>query len=192
MKSRLYFTLVILLSSFVLIGCGYKIDNKLNLSVSNFDFTNQDNESISLSDFKGKVWIADFIFTNCTTVCIPMMSNMVSIQEQLKEKDLDVDFVSFSVDPEYDTPEVLKTYAAEFNANLASWHFLTGYTQLELEEFAMSSFKTYAKKPEDHQVIHGTSFFLVDQYGVVVKEFSGLNTPIDEITKDINYLIAKE
>lgn len=192
MKRRLSFILIILLS-FALAGCGYKIDNKLNLPVTDFDFTNQDNESISLSDLKGNVWIADFIFTNCTTVCIPMMSNMVSIQEQLKEKNLDVEFISFSVDPEFDTPDVLKTYASEFNADLTSWHFLTGYSQSELEKFAMNSFKTYAKKPEvDQQVIHGTSFFLVDQNGLVVKEFSGLDAQIDEITKDINYLLSKE
>lgn len=186
--TSLIFLLVLLLSA-----CGYKISDPLHIKVNQFNFINQDNEPVGLDDLNGKVWIADFIFTNCTTVCIPMMSNMVELQELLKDKKMPVDFVSFTVDPEFDTPEILKEYATEFNADLSSWQFLTGYTQPELESFAMDNFRTYAKKPEvDNQVIHGTSFFLVDKNGVVVKEFSGLDAPVDDLLKDLQYLLSKE
>lgn len=65
------------------------------------------NEPISLSDLEGKWWIADFVFTNCTTVCLPMTSNMAALQTKIKEDD-------FSVDPDYDTPEVLTKYGESY------------------------------------------------------------------------------
>lgn len=182
-----------LLLILLIVGCGHEIKNPLHLKINDFTFINQDFERVSLADLQGQVWVANFVFTNCTTVCIPMMTNMVKLQDKLKDEKLNVGFISFSVDPVADTPEVLKDYATSFNADLSNWNFLTDYSQEEIEHFAMESFKTYAKKPEiDNQVIHGTSFFLVDKEGVVVKEYSGLDAPIDDIIKDLKYLISKE
>lgn len=157
--------------------------------IQDFTYTNQDGEKFGLEDLKGKVWIADFVFTSCTTVCPPMSSNMSQLQQMVKEKGLkDVHFVSFSVDPEVDTPEALKKYyKGGFNADFSTWHFLTGYPQQEIEDFAMESFREHVKKPrDDDQVIHGVSFYLVNKNGEVIKDYPGnRDVPFKQIIKDI-------
>ncbi|QHJ69460.1 redoxin domain-containing protein [Planococcus halotolerans] len=187
-----WFTLLIMVSLF-LAGCGQEIKDPVSWEVEDFTFTNQDNEEVSLADLQGEVWLADFVFTNCTTVCLPMMANMTELQDQLKQEGLDVRIVSFSVDPTVDTPEVLKSYAENYGADLSSWDLLTGYSPEKIDAFAMKSFQSVARKPaNEDQVVHGTSFYLVDQEGVVRKFYDGINPPTEEIISDIEILLAEE
>src|SRR5690625_4997495 len=73
-----------------------KIETNMSKNVADFEYTNQNNESFGLQDLKGKWWVADFIFTNCTTVCLPMTSNMSRLQDRVKEEGLEgVHFISF-------------------------------------------------------------------------------------------------
>lgn len=172
-------------------SCGTsKIDNPLNYDVQSFSFQNQDGKAVTLESLKGQVWVADFIFTNCETICPPMTSHMAELQKQMEEENLQARIVSFSVDPENDTPEKLKEFAANYPLSFQNWDFLTGYSQEEIEKFALKSFKSIVKKPEDEdQVIHQSSFYLVDQNGKVVKDYDGArNTPYDEIIADIKTL----
>ncbi|WP_043926979.1 SCO family protein [Bacillus haynesii] len=172
-------------------SCGTsKIENPLNYDVQSFSFQNQDGKAVSLESLKGQVWVADFIFTNCETICPPMTSHMAELQKQMEEENLQARIVSFSVDPENDTPEKLKKFAANYPLSFQNWDFLTGYSQKEIEKFALKSFKSIVKKPEDEdQVIHQSSFYLVDQNGKVVKDYDGAkNTPYDEIIADIKTL----
>jgi protein SCO1 len=184
--------IIILLLSVILSACGEKeIKNAKNWQISDFNYTNQEGKELGLGDLKGKVWVADFIFTSCADVCLPMTANMVKIQKMLKDEGIkDVELISFSVDPEVDNPETLKTFSKQFDADLSNWNFLTGYSQADIEEFARESFKTIVKKPEvGDQVLHGTDFFLVDQEGKIVKYYTGLNEiPFDEIIDDIKTL----
>ncbi|MCI4126578.1 SCO family protein [Bacillus haynesii] len=172
-------------------SCGTsKIENPLNYDVQSFSFQNQDGKAVSLESLKGQVWVADFIFTNCETICPPMTSHMAELQKQMEEENLQARIVSFSVDPENDTPEKLKKFADNYPLSFQNWDFLTGYSQEEIEKFALKSFKSIVKKPEDEdQVIHQSSFYLVDQNGKVVKDYDGAkNTPYDEIIADIKTL----
>ncbi|MDN5386197.1 MULTISPECIES: SCO family protein [Bacillus] len=172
-------------------SCGTsKIENSLNYDVQSFSFQNHDGKTVSLESLKGQVWVADFIFTNCKTICPPMTSHMAELQKQMEEENLQARIVSFSVDPENDTPEKLKKFAANYPLNFQNWDFLTGYSQEEIEKFALKSFKAIVKKPEDEdQVIHQSSFYLVDQNGKVVKDYDGAkDTPYDEIIADIKTL----
>ncbi|RST59600.1 SCO family protein [Siminovitchia terrae] len=156
--------------------------------IEDFNYTDQDGNSFGLKDLKGKVWVSDFVFTNCTTVCPPMTMNMSELQKKVKEKGLDdVHFVSFSVDPEIDTPEVLKDYGESFEADFSRWHFLTGYSQEEIENYAPKNFKTVVKKPrDDDQVIHGVSFYLFNKEGELIGEYPGdKEVPFKQIIKDI-------
>src|SRR5699024_4569196 len=106
---------------------GSQIETNMSEEISDFEFTTQDNETFGLDDLKGKYWVADFVFTNCTTVCLPMTTNMSYLQDQINEEGLeDIELVSFSVDPDYDTPEVLKEYSEDYEADLSNWTFLTG------------------------------------------------------------------
>ncbi|WP_129728949.1 SCO family protein [Ectobacillus funiculus] len=173
----------------LLAACGEsKLKDPLNWEVEQFSYTDQNGKTFGSSDLQKKVWIADFIFTSCETVCPPMTANMTKLQKMLKEKGIkDVEFVSFSVDPTVDTPEKLQEFMKKYEMDASKWHFLTGYSQEEISQFAEKNFKALVDKPASTtQVIHGTSLYLVDTTGTVVKKYSALqNTPYEDIIKDI-------
>ncbi|WP_282141705.1 SCO family protein [Cytobacillus oceanisediminis] len=192
MRKRVFAIIVSVFMLLVLSACGQSgIKDALNWELADFKYTNQDNQEIGLKDLEGKVWVADFIFTNCEDVCLPMTANMKKLQDLAKKEGIkNIEFVSFSVDPKVDTPEVLKEFASTYNADFTNWHFLTGYSQEEIEKYAMEYFKAIVKKPQTgDQVIHGTDFYLVDQNGNVMKYYTGLNEiPLEEIMNDIKAL----
>lgn len=176
-----------------LVGCSADLPIETNMSekVNDFSFTNQAGESVSLDDLKGEWWLADFVFTNCETVCLPMTSNMASLQEDMKAEDINVQLVSFSVDPDYDTENVLQEYGAEYDADFASWHFLTGYDFSTIKKLSIKSFRAMLKEPEygEDQVTHDTRFFLVNPEGEVVKGYDGVaKKEMDVIVKDLQLL----
>jgi protein SCO1/2 len=148
-----------------------------------FEFTTQDNETLSHEDLEGEWWIADMIFTNCTTVCLPMSTNMSLLQDKIQEENLDVKLVSFSVDPDYDTPEVLSEYADEYDVDLDSWAFLTGYDFDTIKEISIKSFQSPLLEPPegDDQFTHGTSFYLVSPEGEVLKKYNGVESSETDI-----------
>lgn len=168
---------------------GSQIETNMSEKIADFDFTTQDNETFGLDDLKGKYWVADFVFTNCTTVCLPMTTNMSYLQDQINEEGLeDIELVSFSVDPDYDTPEVLKEYSEDYEADLSNWTFLTGYDFDTIKELSIKSFKNMVQEaPEGtDQVTHGTSFFLVDPDGKVIKAYQGTDKEnMDDILADL-------
>ena len=143
-----------------------------------FEFTDQDAQPFGSKELTGKVWVANFIFTNCETVCPPMTAHMAKLQQMLADEGVEAELVSFSVDPEVDSPEALKEFAEKFDADFQNWHFLTGYSQAEIEEFAKVNFQTLVQKPENNdQVMHGTSFVIVNPSGEVIESFNGVESP---------------
>ncbi|WP_421383812.1 SCO family protein [Bacillus salacetis] len=164
----------------------------MSMEVEEFSAVNQDGEAVTLEDIEGDIWIADFIFTNCDTVCLPMTANMSQLQKKLKDSGLEkeVKLISFSIDPEHDTPEALTEYSQRYDADLNQWSFLTGYSQEEIELFANRSFNTPAAKAEgSNQFVHGTSFYLVSENGTVLKQYEGVSDPpFEEIISDIKKL----
>lgn len=195
MKSTKKLLPLLLILVFVLVACtsGNSFKAELDYKVSDFTYTDQNKKEVSLSDLEGKPWLAMFIFTTCTTVCPPMTANMVEIQKMFKEEGLeDYHIVGFSVDPTVDTPEKLTEYLSNYDLpDATKWSLLTGYTQADIEKFAVDSFKTLVKKTDGNdQVIHGTSFMLVDQKGTVVKSYSGVSdVPKDEMVVDMKSII---
>lgn len=190
MKLRLGLMALIVVA--VLSACGSGgIKDPLNYPVEDFTFTDQDGKEFGLKDLQGKIWVADFIFTNCDTICPPMTFNMTKLQQMAKEEGIEnVEFVSFSVDPEVDSPAVLKEYAGKFELNLDNFHFLTGYDQSFIESFALDNFRTLVKKPEnEEQVIHQSYFFLVNQKGTIMKLYPGAEgIPFADIITDMKAL----
>jgi len=171
-----------------------KIETNMSEKVADFTFTTQDNEKLSLDDLKGMWWVADFIFTNCTTVCLPMTSNMSELQNKLKEEDLNVQLISFSVDPDYDSPEVLKEYGEGYGGDFSNWSFLTGYDFETIKELSIKSFRSLVQEPPsgDDQVTHGTSFFLVNPDGEIIKKYDGVSAAeMDVIIKDLKIVLAE-
>jgi protein SCO1 len=191
MKYRLSFLLFVMVV-LLLAACGQKgIKNPLDYPVNDFNAVTQNNKPFEKKNLDGKIWVADFIFTNCADVCPPMTANMTKLQKMVEDEELEnVEFVSFSVDPTVDTPEKLTDYAKNFELKDDNWTFLTGYTQEFIETYAKETFKTLVKKPQEgDQVIHQTYFFLVGPDQKVKKIYDGYQeVPYDEMISDIKLL----
>lgn len=152
--------------------------------VIDFALTNQAGEEISRADMAGKIWVANFIFTSCPTICPNMTRGMASLQADFAVAE-DVHFVSITVDPKRDTPEVLTDYAKQYDANLDRWDFLTGTKEaiqtLSVEGFMIGS--------GDEMINHSPKFALVDRNGNLRGYYTG--TEIEELNRlrfDIEYL----
>jgi len=94
-------------------------------AVPDFSLTERSGENVSLAELRGKIWIADFIYTSCTDTCPLQTGMMARLQEEYSSKPI-VQLVSVTVDPERDTPQTLSRYAARHNADAKRWFFLTG------------------------------------------------------------------
>jgi protein SCO1 len=190
MRYRLSFLVLVIIV--LLSACGQKgIENPLDYPVKDFNAVTQDNQPFEKKNLDGKIWVADFIFTNCADVCPPMTANMTKLQKMVEDEELaNVEFVSFSVDPTVDTPEKLTEYAKNFGLKDNNWTFLTGYSQEFIETYAKETFKTLVKKPQEgDQVIHQTYFFLVGPDQKVKKIYNGYQeVPYDEMISDIKLL----
>jgi protein SCO1/2 len=131
---------------------------------ASFALTDQNGQSFDSGSLRGKVWVADFIFTNCAGIC-PMMTQHMREFQKLTAG-LPVQMVSFSVDPERDTPPVLKQYATAAQADESRWHFLTGESRAKL--WAICKAMKLAVGPDGNdQVMHSNHFLLVDGNGHV-------------------------
>ena len=200
MKKKSFALLVVLVIATLISGCSnYQFKATTNYEISDFTMTDHRGEQVTLESLKGKPWLAMFIFTNCKTICSPMTYNMKLIQDELVEKGIeDYQIVAFSVDPNYDTPEKLTEYLERHSvADESKWHLLTGYDQSFIEQFAVGSFKALVKKVEgEDQVIHANTFYLVDEKGVAVKNYTGYSAdedgvPYDTIVTDLESLIEE-
>jgi protein SCO1/2 len=156
--------LPVLLSAVLLAACGPSADDLETFqTVPDFTLTAQNGEEFRSSEtLAGRIWIADFIFTTCTGPCPRMSARMRRLQEELAEVS-DLRFVSFTVDPDNDTPEVLAEYAKRYQAEEGRWYFLTGpmekLHELNREAFLLGDVKG--------NLDHSTRFVLVDPNGAV-------------------------
>ena len=130
-----------------------------------FSLTDQEGKPFSQDQLRGKVWVADFIFTNCPGACPIMSAKMAHLQKAAP--DPDVHFVSFSVDPERDTPAVLKQYAQRFEADPARWHFLTGDKDAIFRTARDMKLTAEPAGVLGPQIAHAEKFLLVDGQGRV-------------------------
>ncbi len=138
-------------------------------SIADFSLTNQNNAAVSLADLRGRVWIADIIFTRCPGPCLRMTRQMKELQDSLPP-DSQVRLVSLTTDADYDTPEVLKIYGIKNGADTNRWMFLTG-TKKQINNLAVDSLKLSAveKKPEERVTpddlwVHSTIFVIIDKH----------------------------
>jgi len=167
-----------------LTACGDKIEVNMSEPMVDFEFTTQDEETLSLEDLKGEWWIANFMYTNCRTICPMTTANLASVQQELQQDGLSPQLVSFSVEPSHDTPAVLKDYAMGYGADLETWHFLTGYDFETIQDISENTFKTVLKEGGAGQRSHGFGFYLVNPGGEIVKEYDGMNLEELEILLD--------
>jgi protein SCO1 len=156
-----------------------------------FTLTNQDGKRLALGDLRGKVVAITFIFASCADTCPLLTAKMADIQNHLgSDFGQKVYFVSITVDPERDTPEVLKRYAEAHKANPAGWAFLTG-TPGEIRDVA-KHYGIYYKKTARGDVDHTFLTSLVDQNGTLRVQYMGVRFNPDEMLGDLQSLMREE
>jgi protein SCO1 len=155
-----------------------------------FALTNQDGKRLALKELRGKVLAITFIFASCADTCPLLTAKMVGIQNWLGAAfGPQVFFLSITVAPERDTPEVLKRYAEAHKANSAGWAFLTG-TPAEIREVA-KRYGIYYKKTPGGDVDHMFLTSLVDQSGTLRMQYMGVKFNPDEMLTDLRSLLAE-
>lgn len=157
-----------------------------------FELVNQDAQPFGSAELAGKIWIADFIFTSCPGPCPIISTRMSELQKPLEKTD--IHFVSFTVDPEKDTPEVLRTYAEKLHAQPQRWDFLTGSREA-IHLLSRDGFKLGISDgaEEDGGPTHTTRFVLVDRRGAIRGYYDALAS--DGVTKllaDANHLFREQ
>lgn len=163
--------------------------------VPDFVFTNQFNEEVSWSDFEGKILVADFFFTTCPTICPIMTKQMTRLQWMLEDPAYDdVHFLSHTVNPETDTPEVLRAYGEEQGADFDKWTFVTG-EKSEIYEQGFSGYLLSAQEDEAAPggFLHSSMFVLVDRNRQIRGFYDGTSSKeVDDLVTDIKMLKKEE
>lgn len=160
-----------------------------NHTIEDFSFKNQNGETISQKDYEGKVYVADFFFTTCPTICPKMTDNMVWLQNQIKNNDK-VKLMSFSVTPDIDSVPVLKKYAIEKGVLDSKWNLLTG-DKKDIYYLARKSFLVVKTgSPEEmYDMVHTENFVLVDEKKRIRGFYDGTNLEeVKQLLEDINFL----
>ncbi len=175
--------------------------------IPDFNLLNEQGKPISLQAMKNKIWVGNFIFTSCAGTC-PMLTRRMkrveaAILEEAKQRpDLPLRILSFSVDPERDTPEKLKEYGKLFEVNPNYWSFLTGDVE-QISKTVVEGFKISMKKvalaspaPDqenqtDFDVIHGEKFVLVDASGQIRGYYDSDRAGITQLIRDMFFLEKK-
>ena len=184
-----------------------KLDGE-NRKVEDFLFLNQDSLLIGNEDFKGKVYVAEFFFTKCPSICIEMNQNMKILDELYGNRE-DFGIASFTIDPENDTPTTLKKYSELIDVKSKNWHFLTG-DKKDIYELSNNGFNIFSSINEavDGGFEHQGFFALIDKNGYIRSRVNDYGTPlvyysgitnvnesvqgIDMITEDIEKLLNED
>jgi protein SCO1/2 len=158
-----------------------------------FTLTERDGRTVTLQDLRGKVWLANFVFTRCTGPCPDLSMKMNSIQRGLETLGPDVQLVTFSLEPDYDQPSVLQTYAKRFAADERRWWFLTGVPTPVMHKLVREGFLQPVVAGEGNEPIdHSTYFVLVDRIGRIRAFYPGLDPESKpKILRDIAGLLAE-
>jgi protein SCO1/2 len=155
-----------------------------------FTLTSQDGAQVALTDLRGKVVAVTFIYTLCTNTC-PVLTPMMSfVQDQLgADFGAKIAFVSITVDPERDTPQVLKEYAQAFGANLEGWFFLTGPS--DVIQDVRRRYGVFALKSANGDVGHTFLTSIIDRRGILRVQYLGVRFDPNEFRRDLLSLLQE-
>jgi len=164
-------------------------------SIPNFAFVDQEGELKTYADFEGKILVVDFFFTTCPTICPIMTKQMTRLQWMLNDPAYeDIHFLSHTVNPAHDTPEVLKAYAEQEGADLTRWTFLTG----DQESIFTQGFEGYLLSTQEDAAapggfLHSSMFVLVDRNRHIRGFYDGTSSKeVDDLVTDIKMLLKEE
>ncbi|SHG68391.1 SCO family protein [Winogradskyella jejuensis] len=149
-----------------------------NRKVPAFSFIDQNGKTITNEDYLGKVYLVEFFFTTCPTICPRMNYNLVQIQNEFKDYQNNFGVASFTIMPEVDTPEVLKAYAEKYGVTNPNWHLMTGDEE-EIYKLANEGFYLYTAKGEDAAGFeHSGNFALIDKEGYIRSRLTSKDNPL--------------
>ncbi|HEX6892730.1 MAG TPA: SCO family protein [Chryseolinea sp.] len=150
-------------------------------TIANFRFIDQDSNEVTNDTYKGKIYIADFFFTSCRTICPIMKTQMLRVYDSIKN-DPDVMLLSHTIDPEYDTVGLLHDYAERLGVESDKWHFVTGNKD-EIYKLAQTSYFSTAleDKSEADGFIHSGAFLLIDKDRRIRGKYDG--TKEDDVNR---------
>lgn len=160
-------------------------------AVPDFQLIDESGKPFALSDLKGKIWVANFIFTRCKGPCPLISSRMSELNKAIARAGKGVDLVSFTVDPENDTPEVLAAYASGLGADPARWKFLTGEPEA-IDSIVVKGLLQPLAREADGTPAHSQRFVLVDRTGQL-RGFEDGNDPevVQKLLMDIGELLRE-
>ncbi len=162
-------------------------------SIPAFSFTNQDGNTITEKEYEGKVYIADFFFTTCPSICPKMTNTLSLVQEKLKDEP-NFAILSHSIDPEFDQPEILKAYSEKNKANNKIWNFVTGDKET-IYDLCENYYMAYAKEDSlaEGGYIHSGFLILVDKNKFVRAAYDGTRPELaDSIVADVKLLLKEK
>jgi len=147
---------------------GKKSIDTLFHKIPDFKYLNEDSIYKTNQDFKNKVWIAEFFFATCPTICPVMNSQLKKLNKELVAYSEHLQFLSFTINPKHDTPSILRNYRQNAGITVKNWTFLTG-NEAETHRLGIENFLTFAGKDDeaDGGYAHSGSFTLVDLEGHV-------------------------
>lgn len=158
-------------------------------TIADFSLTNQNGETITQEDYNGKIYVADFFFTTCPTICPIMTDHMVQLQEKLKD-DPNLLLLSHSVTPKIDSVAQLKKYAVEKGVNDAKWNLVTG-NKKHIYELARKSYLAVKDNGDGgpYDMIHTENFMLIDKERRIRGFYDGTDPEdIERLLKEIDVL----
>ena len=161
---------------------------KVYYPLPEFELISDKNHAYGSADLRGKVWVASFAFTSCPSVCPRLMERMAEVQHRTRNAPA-VRLVTFSVDPETDTPQRLREYAKRFKASPARWTFLTGDSSV-IQETVVKGFKlAVGEKESAFQILHSERFVLVDREGRIRGYYEASDEGIEALARDISLVL---
>jgi protein SCO1/2 len=172
---------------------GKEIADTIYHVVPKFNYINQDSVWISSESLKNKVWVSDFFFTHCPTICPPMTTNMKRLNIMTEDVQEYIQFLSFSIDPYRDTPKRLREYIKEHGIKANNWYFFTGEEEAT-HELAKEFFNGAEKDASIPGGFGHTPYFsLIDTKGHIRGIYDGTNSDaIDSLARDIRILLKTE
>jgi protein SCO1/2 len=155
------------------------------LPIGSYELIDQSGAPFGSAELRGKVAIVDFVFTSCPDVCPVLTTQMANLHRRIRDDD--VRFVSISVDPEHDTPEVLRSYAARFRADTARWKFLTGPSAPAVvqDHFRVAIGDRSPRADGSYTLLHGSRFLLVDRRGTLRGIYGTDREELDRLEHDV-------
>ncbi len=173
---------------------GKEVTDTLWPKMVDFSYLNQDSVLVKSSQMKNKLWVADFFFTSCPTICPKMTKQMKRLNTELSDVRESIQFMSFSINPKMDTPGVLRRYIKKHDIQAKNWYFFTGDEE-KTHQLGIENFQIFAGEDAASAggYAHSPAFTLIDNEGYVRGVYVGTDpAEVDKMAKDIRLLLKHQ